>query len=166
MRVLIVEKNPSLGWLWSRHLERVGTEVTLVADHQTAADHLDHTPVDAILLNLTLGESHALGIADYARFRQPDAKVVFVSNAGSFSDGSIFELVPSACAFLPVETRPEDLAAVIEHHCSRPSADNKRSGHAFGHLSLGPLRGSGFDGNNGIGKPVRAKREAALSATS
>lgn len=118
MRVLIVESDPNLGWLWKRHLERDSAEVSLALTETDAVTALDSAKVDAIVLNLVLAEGSAIAVADYARYRQPGAKVVFVTNTSFFSDGSIFALMPNACAFLPSQTRPEDLAAVIEHHCS------------------------------------------------
>lgn len=117
MRVLIVESDPNLGWLWKRHLERGRAEVVLAADEDTAIAALDDEPVDAIVLDLVLTKGSAIAVADYARYRQPRAKVVSVTNSSFFSDGSIFALIPNACAFLPSRSRPEDLAAVVAHHC-------------------------------------------------
>ena len=60
--------------------------------------------------------SSAIALADFASYRRPDAKVIFVSSSSFFSDGSIFQLSGNAHAFLPSSTPPEDLAAVVEHH--------------------------------------------------
>lgn len=118
MRVLIVESDLNLGWLWRRHLERGGAAVRLVSSEEAAIAELDDTPFDAIVLDVLLTRGSSMAVAEYARYRRPDVKVVFVSNSSFFSDGSIFALLPNTCAFLPRATRPEDLAAVVEHHCS------------------------------------------------
>ena len=116
MRVLIVESDPNLGWLWKRHLERFGAEVSLSNGQTEAVAHLSRMAYEVIVLDLVLTEGSAFAVADYASYRHPDAKVVFVTNTSFFSDGSIFALIPNACAFLPSRTPPDDLAAVVEHY--------------------------------------------------
>ncbi|MGB3315326.1 MAG: hypothetical protein WBB85_13010 [Albidovulum sp.] len=116
MRVLIVESDPNLGWLWKRHVERFSAAVTLVGSQQEAVDHLENAEVEIIVLDLVLTNGSAIAVADYAAYRCPEAKVVFVTNTTFFSDGSIFQHIPNACAFLPSATAPEDLAAAVEHY--------------------------------------------------
>jgi DNA-binding response OmpR family regulator len=116
MRVLIVESDSSLGALWSRHLERQGVQVTLACDQSDAILTLDDIRVDVIILDLVLDAGSAFAVADFASYRQPAARVVFVTNTSFFSDGSIFRFIPNACAYLPSSTAPEDLAAVVDHY--------------------------------------------------
>ena len=77
---------------------------------------LGEEAVDVIILDLVLGQGSAIAVADIASFRQPMARVIFVTNTSFFSDGSIFQHIPNACAFLPSGTAPEDLAAVADHY--------------------------------------------------
>lgn len=116
MHVLIVQENPDLGTLWGDHLRRQGAEVTLVATGDDAVAVLRKTPVEVIVLDLVLSEGSALAVADYASYKRPHAKVVFVTTTSFFSDGSIFQHVPNACAFLQTHTPVEDLTAVVEHY--------------------------------------------------
>lgn len=116
MKTLIVESDPGLGKLWAAHLERQGVEVLCAETEAGAIAILETTRVDIIVLDLVLPAGNALAVADVARFRQPKVRVVFVTNSSFFSDGSIFRLVPNACAFLPSRTAPEDLAAVIDYY--------------------------------------------------
>ncbi|SLN44588.1 response regulator [Roseisalinus antarcticus] len=116
MRLLIVEDDIALCQLWGRHLARAGHEVTLCHDGRRAIDLLCVTGYDVIVLDLVLSSGSALGVAEYAEVRQPEAKVMFVTNTTFFSDGSIFALNGNACAYLPTDTLPEDLAAMVEHH--------------------------------------------------
>lgn len=116
MKVLIVESDPNLGWLWKRHLERFCDGVFLASDQDAAVEIMERGAVDILVLDLVLQEGSAFAVADYASYRHPAAKVVFVTNSSFFSDGSIFQHIPNACAFLPLQTRPEDLAAVVEHY--------------------------------------------------
>lgn len=116
MRVLIVESNPELGKIWSRHLRRTGAEVELATDQAAAVHALRMQSYDVIVLDLVLEDGAALAIADFASYRRPGARVIFVTNTSFFSDGSIFNISANACAFVQSGTPPEDLAAMVEHY--------------------------------------------------
>ena len=116
MDVLIVESRPELGLVWKRHLERQGYGVTQVRDQDEAVDHLSSASADIIVLDLVLEQGSALAVADFASFRHPAARVIFVTDTSFFSDGSIFNHASNACAFLPSGTPPEDLAAMVAHY--------------------------------------------------
>lgn len=116
MIVLIVEPEPDLGRLWKRHMERQGAQVLLVEGQDAAFDMLRAHPVNMIVLDLVLRHGSALAISDYASYRRPDARVIFVTNTTFFSDGSIFLHSPNACAFLQSATPPEDLATMVLHY--------------------------------------------------
>jgi DNA-binding NtrC family response regulator len=123
MHVLIVESNRALGQLWEAHLLRQGCEVSLVATGDEAVAILRDRPVDVIVLDVVLDEGSALAVADFASYRQPATRVVFVTNTSFFSDGSIFRHAPNACAFLRSATPVEDLSAVVEHYGARSASD-------------------------------------------
>lgn len=116
MRVLIVESKPDLGRVWQRHLQRMGACVTLVQGQQQAIDTLAQDVFDVIILDLVLEDGNALDVSDFASYRQPDARVLFVTNTTFFSDGSIFAHAQNACACMPTDTKPEDLVAMVEHY--------------------------------------------------
>ncbi|MEP1520831.1 response regulator [Ascidiaceihabitans sp.] len=116
MNVLIVESQAHLGAIWKQHMERNGMIVTLVTGHDEAISHLtDHSP-DIIILDLVLPDGNALAISDFASFRHPDARVIFVTNTSFFSDGSIFAHANNACAYVQSATPPEDLTAMVAHY--------------------------------------------------
>lgn len=116
MNVLIVESRPELGMLWQRHLERQGFAVTQVHSQDGAVAHLSEKNPDIIVLDLVLKQGSALAVADFASYRHPDARVIFVTDTTFFSDGSIFNHASNACAFLQANTPPEDLAAMVAHY--------------------------------------------------
>ncbi|MGB5869459.1 MAG: response regulator [Albidovulum sp.] len=116
LRVLIVESDADIGWLWQRHLQRAGATVELVMSQEEAVDILSRQDFAVIVINLIVKGGSALAVADYVSYRQPDTKVIFVTNSTFFSDGSIFQHVSNACAFIPIDTRPDDLAAMVEHY--------------------------------------------------
>ena len=118
MNVLIVESKPELGLLWQRHLERLGADVSLVHSQEAAILALYGTDFEIIVLDLVLEPGSALAVADFASYRRPDARVIFVTNTSFFSDGSIFAHSTNACAYVQSETPPEDLAAMVEHYAA------------------------------------------------
>ncbi len=115
-RVLIVESVHELSSVWLRHLERQGMTVTAVSGQVEAIAHLSQEAVDIIILDLVIEEGSALAISDYANYRQPAARVIFVTNTSLFSDGSIFAHSANARAFVQSSTPPEDLAAMVAHY--------------------------------------------------
>lgn len=119
MKVLIVESDDGLAGIWQKHLIRQGMDVTRVADETDAIANLCAESVDVLILNLVLKSGSALGVADFASYRQPDARVIFVTNTSFFSDGSIFSIASNACAFVRTSTPPDDLAAMVEHHAPK-----------------------------------------------
>lgn len=119
MKVLIVESRSELGAVWKRHLERQGMQVTCVTTQNGATGHIAEHGVDIIILDLVIEGGSALAVSDFAHLRQPDARILFVTNTSFFSDGSIFGLAANARAFLPSGTPPEDLAAMVEHYGSQ-----------------------------------------------
>lgn len=118
MNVLIVESQMELGTLWASCLERQGMVVNLACDQEEAFEELRKRSFDMIILDLVLADGQALSIADYASYRRPDARIIFVTNTSFFSDGSIFQLSSNACAFVQSATPPEDLAAMVQHYAT------------------------------------------------
>lgn len=116
MKVLIVESRADLGTLWQRHLTRQQMDVACVRTQVEAIEYLGETDVDIIILDLVLAEGSAFAVSDYASYRQPDARVIFVTDTTFFSDGSIFAHAHNAQAFVPSGTPPDDLAAMVAHY--------------------------------------------------
>ncbi|KUF11311.1 response regulator [Pseudoponticoccus marisrubri] len=120
MRVLIVESSAPLAQLWQGHLKRMGARVSLARAQNDAVAALAREDFDVIILDLVLDEGSALAVSDIAQYRQPEARVIFVTNTSFFSDGSIFRHCANACAFLPSSTAPSDLATMVEHYARAP----------------------------------------------
>lgn len=120
MNVLIVQKKASLGQLWQRHLQRHAHVADLATDQETAIEKLSQTYYPIMILDVVLDHGSAIAVADYASYRHPETKIIFVTDSSFFSDGSIFQLCSNACAFVPSATQPEDLAAMVEHY-ARPN---------------------------------------------
>jgi DNA-binding response OmpR family regulator len=116
LNVLIVESRRPLAQLWQRHLLRGGANVWVAPTQDAAFELLSTHSFEVIILDVVLEQGHALSVADMAQFRQPNARIIFVTNTSFFSDGSIFNLCANACAYLPSSTPPDDLANLVEHY--------------------------------------------------
>jgi hypothetical protein len=55
-------------------------------------------------------------VVDFAAYRQPKAKVIFVSDGQFFSDGSVFQHFYNAFAIVPETVSADDLGAVVQYH--------------------------------------------------
>ena len=115
MHVLIVEEDADLGALWAQHLRRQNAQVCVCHSEAEAIKTLRMTDVQVVILNLVLKSGSAFAVADFVQYRCPRARVIFVTSGTFFSDGSIFALIPNACAFVPCHMLPSDLAALVEH---------------------------------------------------
>lgn len=116
MNVLIVESDPNLGRIWCRHIARLGASVSFVRSQGDAVGALQDSAFDIVILDLELTRGSAFAVADYASYRRPACKVIFVTSNSFFSDGSIFSYMSNACALIPAAVKPEDMAALVEHH--------------------------------------------------
>ena len=116
MKVLIVERDPELGKLWRDHIERMGASAELVHAKSTALEAMRSNTHDVLILNLNFRDRGAFAMADYASYRRPEMKIIFVTSDTFFSDGSIFRYMSNAAAMIPLSTPPEDLAALVDYH--------------------------------------------------
>ncbi len=116
MNVLIVENDAGLGGLWADHIRRVGLSADVVQSQLQAVEAMQSDTFDVLIVNLNLTAGSALAVADYANYRLPDTKVIFVTSNSFFSDGSIFSFISNACALVPKGTPPGDLAALADYH--------------------------------------------------
>ena len=116
--ILIVADDADLSTIWARHIRRHGFEVSTLRSQADAVDAMIHESPQAIVLDLGLSDGSPIAIADFASYRCPDARVVFVSRDSFFSDGSLFRLMPNAAAHLNAATPPDDLAAIVEHYAA------------------------------------------------
>ncbi|MDA8585109.1 response regulator [Rhodobacteraceae bacterium] len=116
MLILIVASNANLSKIWARHLRRHGEDVIVLQRQSEAIAYLRGGKAEVIVLDLMLEDGSAFAIADFASYRQPDARIVFVTRSTFFSDGSLFTHIPNTAAVLQEQTPPNDLAAIVSYH--------------------------------------------------
>ena len=98
---------------------RLGVKVILVTTQTKAIQALRIQEFDLIVLDLVLENGSVFAISDFANYRRPGAKVMFVTNTSFFSDGSIFQHCSNACAYVQSATAPEDIAMMVTHYAAR-----------------------------------------------
>lgn len=114
--ILIVGNNPNLARIWARHLQRHGQDVTTVTSQDCAFDELRDSRFAVVVLDLLLKNGSAMAVADFANYRQPEARIVFVTKDSFFADGSLFTHIPNMAAILQEQTPPTDLAEIVAYH--------------------------------------------------
>ena len=92
INVLIIKEEFELARLWERALVRLGAKVQVARSAQMAIEHMRQQFFEIIVLDLDLSQGAAVGIADFASYRWPDTRVLFVTNGTFFSDGSFSDL--------------------------------------------------------------------------
>jgi DNA-binding NtrC family response regulator len=125
MQVLIVESNSELADVWQAHLERQGLTVKRALGQTEAIDLLQDSPFGLVVLELVLEHGSAFAVADYANYRYPDMPVILVTNSTFFSDGSIFQHMANARAFITSEVDPDDLTAMVQHYGKNEENEKK-----------------------------------------
>lgn len=114
--ILIVAGNRNLACIWASHLERQDHEVMIATEAYEAIEALRDLTVEVIVIDLMLQKGAAFSVADYASYRQPGTKIVFVTRKSFFSDGSLFRHVPNTAAILQEDAPPSDLAEIVAYH--------------------------------------------------
>ena len=114
--ILIVADSGELARIWDRHLQRQNNHVTIATSETEAIDALRDHEVGVVVLDLMLEDGSAFLIADYASYRQPNARIVFVTKTGFFSDGSLFKQVPNTAAILQANAAPSDVAEIVSYY--------------------------------------------------
>ena len=75
-------------------------------------------------------EGSALGVADFATYRNPEVPIIAVTARGFFSDSAIFN-GPERSQPVAQPARTEDMAALIQHYSAAgPDLTFRRSGAA------------------------------------
>ena len=93
INVLIIKEEFELARLWERALVRLGAKVQVARSAQMAIEHMRQQFFEIIVLDLDLSQGAAVGIADFASYRWPDTRVLFVTNGTFFRMDRFFRSV-------------------------------------------------------------------------
>lgn len=103
-------------WELGEHMASQGLLVMRAFSQAEAATTMFEVSPSVVLIDLGLEDGSPLAVADFASYRHPGARVVFVSDGGIFADGSIFAHVNNAHAHVPAGMPVPDLSELILFH--------------------------------------------------
>ena len=116
MRALIIEDNALLMALWCHELTQHGYAPETASSAQEAHGKLTaQAGYDVILSDLMLGDGSSLGLLDYARIKNPLARIILVTGSSAYAHGELHQLAPAADWILRKPVLVEDLAAVLTY---------------------------------------------------
>ncbi|GIT89830.1 hypothetical protein JANAI62_06860 [Jannaschia pagri] len=69
-----------------------------------------------VLIDLGLSDGSPLAVADFANYRHPEARVIFMSDSAMFSDGSLFNHCTNVHAHVARGMSEPDMVALVSHH--------------------------------------------------
>ena len=118
MPILIVQGRRPLAALWAQHLQRKGFEVCTAHSEDDALQAIETTTFNVVITDIVIDGQSVLSVCDMVQLRQPEARVIFATASTFFSDGSIFNLYPNACAHLHRDSAPDDIVALAEHYAA------------------------------------------------
>jgi hypothetical protein len=89
--------------------------VAALSQAQAVARLFECAPA-VVLIDLDLAQGSPLAVADFVSYRHPEARVIFVSETGMFSDGSLFAHCPNVHAHVGRGMAEPDMVALVAHH--------------------------------------------------
>jgi CheY-like chemotaxis protein len=114
--ILIVASNAELVAIWAKCLEGQNHEVVVATSQADAVDFLCENEPDVMVLDVMLSDGSVIATADFASYRRPEMRIVFVTRSSFFADGSLFRHIPNTAAIIPEKTSPSDLAEIVAYH--------------------------------------------------
>lgn len=118
LSVLIVEADPVLGRRWADCMAQSRLRPVIARDLSEAQEALRSDTFGVIVIDLAPTGQGAFGVADFALYRQPEARVIFLTASDDIAGPALFWQFSNASAILRADTPPDDLAAIVEYHAA------------------------------------------------
>lgn len=83
IKVLVVDDEPGIALLCDRILSRAGYDVTSETDPRVAIEHLQHTRVDLLVVDIRMPEVDGFDVISRAQMVQPDVAVMVMTGFGT-----------------------------------------------------------------------------------
>ncbi|HET9911262.1 MAG TPA: response regulator [Anaerolineales bacterium] len=133
--ILVVDDEPGIALLCKRILSRAGYEVISETDPRIALEHLQHTHIDLLLVDIRMPEVDGFDVISRARMAQPDVAALIMTGFGTV-ETAIRALRQGVDGLLlkPFKTSEELLQAV-----QQALADSQRKRDTARVLALRPL---------------------------
>ena len=93
MRVLLLEDDEATRVLFYEGLTRLGHKVLPCTTNKEALKTLRTSQIDILIIDLMIGDTNSLGLAQYAGYAAPDAEIILVTGSSKFPPAG--ETVPA-----------------------------------------------------------------------
>ncbi|MEM8554594.1 MAG: response regulator [Pseudomonadota bacterium] len=115
MDALIIEDNAELAAVWRIILEERGHSVTWARSAREGHTKIATSAFHLVLSDLLLGDASALGILDYARVKNPEARIVLITGSNAYAHGELHSLAPAADWILRKPVSVDVLTAILDY---------------------------------------------------
>jgi DNA-binding response OmpR family regulator len=115
MQALLLEDDEPTRVLYGECLSNAGHDVIACSTVESAMNALRTKQVDVLVLDLVIGDTNSLGLAQFAGYAAPDAEIILVTGSGRFAQGEVLAEYPGINWMLRKPVAIGDLEALIEH---------------------------------------------------
>jgi len=115
MDILVLEDDAPMRFALVQVLQDSGHTVFEAEDIATACRILERTQPDLLLLDLMIGPTSSIQVADLAGYRAPNAEIIFLTGSNRFPNGELFEITSNASWVLRKPIDFSELKAMIAH---------------------------------------------------
>ena len=115
MRALLLEDDEATRTLYRECIECAGHEVLACGTIKEALDVLRTNEVDLLVIDLLIGDTNSLGLAQYAGYAAPLADIILVTGSQRFAKGEVLSEYPGINWVLRKPLPVSDLEAFVSH---------------------------------------------------
>lgn len=115
MQALLLEDDEPTRTLYGQCIADAGHDVIECDTIESAYTALRTKQIDLLVLDLVIGNSNCLSLAQFAGYAAPDAEIILVTGSGRFSQGEVLSEYPGINWMLRKPLAIGDLEALIEH---------------------------------------------------
>lgn len=115
MRVLLLEDDPATRTLFHEGIAGMGHEVISFETNKDALNALRTQKIDIMIIDLLIGDTNSLGLAQYAGYAAPDAEIILITGSARYAHGEVLADYPSITWILRKPLPLSDLEAFISY---------------------------------------------------
>jgi DNA-binding response OmpR family regulator len=115
MRVLILEDDEATRCLFHEGLAALGHDVISFDTIKGALNDMRTSQIDLIIIDLFIGDTNSLGLAQYAGYAAPDAEIILVTGSAQFAHGEVLSDYPGINWILRKPLPLSDLEAFVSY---------------------------------------------------
>ena len=119
MRALLLEDDDATRTLFRECIRGAGHEVLECSTIKVGLHVLRTTQVDLLIIDLLIGDSNSLGLAQYAGYAAPSAEIILVTGSERFEQGEVLSEYPGITWILRKPLPLVDLEAFVSYAAHR-----------------------------------------------